>query len=233
MKAIAVIPARGGSKRIPRKNVRGFHGRPLIEWPIEVALRSGLFTAVVVSTDDDEIAEIAVRAGATVPFRRPSHLADDHAPTVPVVKHAVEWWQARQEPLETVCCIYPTAPMLVADDLLAARRRLENDETLDYAISVTDYAFPVHRSVTMGRTGRLQMIWPEHVQTRSQDLPQVWHDAGQFYWGRTGAWLDERPFFTSEAAGVCLPRARVQDIDTEEDWEIAEALAQLYFERRT
>ena len=228
MEAIAVIPARGGSKRIPRKNVRLFNGRPLIQWPIEEAVGSGLFAAVLVSTDDEEIAEIATAAGAVAPFRRPAPLADDHAPTVPVVKHAIEWWCENRAVVDSACCIYPTAPLLVADDLCAARRLIESDLELDYAIGITSYAFPVHRSITLDAESKVRMLWPEHVQTRSQDLPEVWHDAGQFYWGRRLAWINERPFFTSNAAGVRLPRKRVQDIDTQEDWEQAEALAQIH-----
>jgi N-acylneuraminate cytidylyltransferase len=219
---LAVIPARGGSKRIPRKNVRPFCGQPIIGWSIQAALASGCFDRVVVSTDDDEIAEVARRFGAEVPFVRPVHLADDHTGTLPVVRHAIEACGV-DAANGRVCCIYPTAPFVTADDLRRGREILA-ESGADYAFGVTSYPFPIQRAIRLTADGRVEMFHPEHFQTRSQDLEEAWHDAGQFYWGRATAWLEERPLFGHGSAPVKLPRHRVQDIDTPEDWVRAEWL---------
>jgi pseudaminic acid cytidylyltransferase len=218
---IAVIPARGGSKRIPRKNVRSFCGKPIIAWSIEAALASGCFDAVIVSTDDDEIAGVARQCGAAVPFMRPPSLADDLTGTAPVVRHAIEWFVREGDPPDTACCIYATAPFVTAEDLRRGREILSTTGA-DYAFSVTSYAFPIQRAVRITAQGRVEMYQPEHAGTRSQDLEEAYHDAGQFYWGRARAWSEERPLFSAAAAPVLLPRYRVQDIDTLEDWTRAE-----------
>jgi N-acylneuraminate cytidylyltransferase len=220
---IAVIPARGGSQRIPHKNIREFCGQPIIAWPIEAALASGLFEQVVVSTDCPLIAETAVRFGAVVPFLRPASLADHHTPTMPVIRHAIEQLNQAGVHPELVCCIYATAPLLEPGDLLAAHDLLKNDTTLEFAFSVAGFGFPIFRALRI-ENGRTEMFWPEFEQTRSQDLPEAWHDAGQFYFGRTEAFLRRDGFFSARSAPVILPRHRVQDIDTEEDWMRAEAL---------
>lgn len=218
---LAVIPARGGSKRIPRKNIKPFCGKPMIAWSIEAALQSGCFDAVVVSTDDAEIAEVARIHGATVPFMRPAELADDHAGTIPVIRHAIEWHQQHGQEPNQVCCIYATAPFVHAEDLQRGLRVL--DETgCDYAFSVTSYAFPIQRAIRVTPQGRVEMFHPEHFNTRSQDLEEAFHDAGQFYWGQASAWLAGKPIFSRDTAPVILPRHRVQDIDTPEDWVRAE-----------
>lgn len=222
---IAVIPARGGSKRIPRKNVKTFCGKPMIAWPITAALNSGCFDRIIVSTDDDEIAEIAEALGAEAPFRRPVDLADDHTPTVPVIAHAVRW-QQQTSTVDRACCIYATAPMLIAEDLRIGYNALEAANA-DYAFSVTSFAFPIQRALMVDGRSRVSMFQPEHAETRSQDLVEAYHDAGQFYWGRADAWLADRPIFDSQSVAVPLPRKRVQDIDTVEDWERAEALFEL------
>ncbi|RYG39228.1 MAG: pseudaminic acid cytidylyltransferase [Burkholderiales bacterium] len=222
---IAVIPARGGSKRIPRKNVKAFCGRPMIAWSIKAALESGCFDRVIVSTDDDEIAAVAEEHGAEVPFRRPAALSDDYTPIVPVIAHAIRWQQATAT-VERACCIYATAPMLCAEDLRAGRTALDVPNR-DYVFSVTSYPFPIQRALKIDMEGRLAMFQPEHLETRSQDLEDAYHDAGQFYWGRAGAWLAGRPIFDAASATVQLPRKRVQDIDTIEDWERAELLFKL------
>ena len=224
---IAVIPARGGSKRIPRKNIREFAGRPMISWSIAAARESGLFDAIVVSTDDAEIAEVARAHGATVPFERPAALSDDHTGTMPVLAHAIEWHRAQGQAPDTVCCLYATAPFVSAADLqrgLAALAGADGQRDVDYALAVTDYAFPIQRAVRLTAEGRLAMFQPEHFQTRSQDLAPAYHDAGQFCWGRAEAWLAGRPVFSAAARPVMLPRHRVQDIDTLEDWARAEWL---------
>jgi pseudaminic acid cytidylyltransferase len=220
---LAVIPARGGSKRIPRKNIKSFCGKPMIAWPMEAVLQSGCFDHVVVSTDDAEIAEIASRYGASVPFMRPAELSDDHSGTIPVIRHAIEWFQRDGKAPEQVCCIYATAPFVRAEDIQQGLRVLERTGS-EYAFSVTSYAFPIQRALRLTSEGRVAMLYPEHFNTRSQDLEQAYHDAGQFYWGRASAWLAGKPAFSSEAAPIMLPRHRVQDIDTPEDWVRAEWL---------
>jgi N-acylneuraminate cytidylyltransferase len=222
MSAIAVIPARGGSKRIPRKNIRLFAGRPLIHYSIEAARASGLFTSVIVSTDDPEIAEVASQAGAEVPFMRPQGLADDYAGTDAVVIHSLEWLEKQGRLPETVCCIYATAPFLRAEDLKEGFKQLR-EKGCSAAFSVTTFAYCIFRSLRCGPDGRLQMFWPENRLKRSQDFPEAWHDAGQFYWGDVARYRQNQSFFT-DACPVIIPRWRVQDIDTPEDWERAEKL---------
>lgn len=220
---IAIIPARGGSKRIPRKNIKPFGGKPMIAWPIEAALGSGCFEHLVVSTDDDEIARVAQEYGAEVPFTRPADLADDYTATVPVIKHAIiECRKAGIDP-EFVCCIYATAPFLSAADLQSALQRLRESGAA-YAFAVTRFDYPIQRSLRIDDAGHVSMLYPEHYATRSQDLTPAYHDAGQFYWGRTAAWLDELPLFGNQSIAINLPRDRVQDIDTSEDWSRAERM---------
>ncbi|MEQ1534298.1 MAG: pseudaminic acid cytidylyltransferase [Burkholderiaceae bacterium] len=220
---IAVIPARGGSKRIPRKNIKSFCGKPMIAWSIEAALQSGCFDHVVVSTDDDEISEVARQHGAEVPFVRPPELSDDHTSTIPVIHHAVEWFNERGQIPVQVCCIYATAPFVRADDI---RRGLDvlTSAGCDYAFSVTSYPFPIQRAIRITAQGRMEMFSPEYYNTRSQDLEEAYHDAGQFYWGRATAWLTGNVIFDPHSAAVQIPRYRVQDIDTTEDWQMAEYL---------
>lgn len=220
---LAVIPARGGSKRIPRKNIKPFCGKPMIAWSIEAALQSACFDEVIVSTDDQEIADVAMAYGAKAPFTRPARLSDDHTGTIPVVRHAIEWFQQIGRPPAQVCCIYATAPFIQVDDL---RRGLESLRTGDcsYAFSVTSYPFPIQRAIRITDQGRVEMFHPEYFNTRSQDFEEAWHDAGQFYWGMAEAWLEDRVVFAPTSVPILLPRHRVQDIDTPEDWERAEWL---------
>lgn len=220
---LAVIPARGGSKRIPRKNIKTFGGLPMIVWSIKAALQSHCFDRIVVSTDDAEIAQVARAHGADVPFVRPPELSDDHTGTVPVIAHAIDWQNNNGESATEVCCIYATAPFVQAADLQRGLQTLQTTGA-EYAFSVTSYAFPIQRAVRITPDQRLEMFQPEHFGTRSQDLPEAWHDAGQFYWGIAQAWLHGKPLFSHDAAPVQLPRHRVQDIDTPEDWERAEWL---------
>jgi pseudaminic acid cytidylyltransferase len=223
---LAVIPARGGSKRIPRKNIRPFAGKPMIAHPVGCALGSGLFDRVVVSTDDDDIAEVAREYGAEVPFKRPAALSDDHAGTTEVIAHAVQWAvDAGLEPT-SVCCIYATAPFVRAEDLAQGRALLESG-AWQYVFSATRFSFPIFRSIRTRADGGIEMFFPEHFKTRSQDLPEALHDAGQFYWGKASAWLEHRRIFDASSTIVALPPWRVQDIDTEEDWERAELISEL------
>lgn len=220
---LAVIPARGGSKRILRKNIKPFCGKPMIAWSIEAARRSGCFDRIVVSTDDDEIAAIARDLGAEIPFMRPAELSDDHAGTIPVVAHAIRHIQEHDDLPLVVCCIYATAPFVRVRDLQRGGELLGQADC-DYVFSVTTYAFPIQRALRIKENGRVEMFHPEHFDTRSQDLEEAYHDAGQFYWGRAEAWLAERPIFSADAEPLVLPRHRVQDIDTPEDWERAELM---------
>ena len=221
---IAVIPARGGSKRIPRKNIKPFCGKPMISWSIEAALASECFDQIIVSTDDAEIASVAKALGAQTPFTRPAELSSDFATTGAVMKHAVEWLgRATHVALDAVCCIYATAPFVRPSDLRSGLDLLMGANA-DYAFSVTTFEYPIQRALRIGVDDRLQMIRPEHYQTRSQDLEVALHDAGQFYWGSSEAWLHEHPIFSSASVPLVLPRYRVQDIDTEEDWIQAELL---------
>lgn len=223
---IAVIPARGGSKRIPRKNIRDFCGKPIIAWSIEAARASALFDRVLVSTDDAEIAEVAARCGAEIPFIRPAELADDYAGTTEVISHAVQWAIERGWSVDAACCIYATAPLIATGDLSSGLMALESG-TWHYAFSATEYAAPIFRAMQRGAQGGVQMIFPEYFAVRSQDLPVALHDAAQFYWGTAAAWLDRAPIFTERSVPVLIPRSRSRDIDTPEDWALAESLFKL------
>jgi N-acylneuraminate cytidylyltransferase len=220
---VAIIPARGGSKRIPRKNIREFCGQPMIAWSIEAAKASGCFDQVIVSTDDEKIASVARKWGADVPFMRPAALSDDFTGTLPVIHHAVKWMNQNVASVKYACCIYATAPFVSKEDLLQGLQLLK-DTGSSYAFSVTSYAFPIQRAIRITGNGRVAMFNPEHFQTRSQDLEEAWHDAGQFYWGTAEAWCEERPIFSEDSVPVTLPRHRVQDIDTPEDWKRAELM---------
>lgn len=224
MSAIAIIPARGGSKRIPRKNIKPFHGQPMIGHSITAALESGLFERVVVSTDDHEIAEVAQACGAEVPFIRPAALADDHTGTVEVIQHAVAFLREQGEVFAYACCLYATAPFVTAADLARGLELLAARPDKAYAFTVTDYAAPVQRALRLRPDGGVESLHPEFYQARSQDLEPAFHDAGQFYWGRVAAWQEGAPLHASHSLPLRLPRYRVQDIDTPEDWQRAELL---------
>jgi pseudaminic acid cytidylyltransferase len=219
---IAVIPARGGSKRIPRKNVKSFCGVPMIARAIATARGSGLFEHVVVSTDDAGIAEVAREAGAELPFERPPELADDLTPTAPVIAHAVRRCQELGWIVSHACCIYPCVPLLSANDMAQALQ-LALDSGADFAYPVTEYAHPIQRAMRRLPGGQMQFLQPAHELTRTQDLERTYHDAGQFYWGRATAWL-ARKRMHSAGVGYPIPHWRVVDIDTEDDWKRAELI---------
>jgi N-acylneuraminate cytidylyltransferase len=219
--SICIIPARGGSKRIPRKNIRDFRGLPMITWSIQAAKESGCFERIVVSTDDDEIAETAEHYGAEAPFRRSKALADDHTPTVPVIADAID--QLNIDAQTPVCCLYATAPFVTPADLQAGLIRLE-ETGAPFVLSVTTYAFPIQRALRRNSDGEVEMFDPAQMQTRSQDLEEAWHDAGQFYWGRAESWCSNQGILEQGTQSLALPRYRVQDIDTEEDWLRAERM---------
>lgn len=220
---VAVIPARGGSKRIPRKNIRPFAGKPIIAHSIVAARNSNLFDHIIVSTDDHEIAEVAVANGAEVPFLRPEALSNDYAGTTEVIAHATQWMLDQQWLVEAVCCIYATAPFVCAEDLKRGLDALESAPWA-YAFSVTEFAAPIFRSFRLHPDGGLEMFFPDQFFTRSQDLPVALHDAGQFYWGRPNAWLEHKRIFDRHSFPIVIPSWRVVDIDTEEDWRRAELM---------
>jgi len=220
---LAVIPARGGSKRIPRKNIKPFCGKPIIAWSIEAARQSGCFDEVIVSTDDEEIADVARQWGAGVPFMRPAALADDHTGTLPVVAHAIDWYGGNGRVLDHVCCVYPTAPLLMPEFLSTAYKRMVQTGS-QFCFAVANYGHPIQRAMRMSATGHVSLFSAEYALTRSQDLELAFHDAGQFCWGTASAFLEGRSPMVHNSVALVLPRSRVVDIDTVEDWELAEAL---------
>ena len=223
---VAIIPARGGSKRIPRKNIKNFCGKPIIAYSIFAAKKSGLFDRIIVSTDDQEIADIAKHWGADIPFLRPKKLADDHTVTMDVIKHAIDWLHENDTIYEYACCIYPTAPLIRTKDLQQGYEQLRQSDKM-FAFSVTTFPSPIFRALKQTNTNGLAMFWPEHLNTRSQDLPEAYHDVGQFYWGKTEAFLKGLQMFAEHALPIVLPRLLAHDIDTQEDWEQAELIFQL------
>lgn len=222
---VAIIPARGGSKRIPRKNIRPFGGKPIIAWSIEAALASGLFWKVLVSTDDEEIAEVAAAHGAEVPALRPRGLADDHTGLRRVMSHCVQQLAEGGEEMPTqVCFLLATAPFVEVDDLRRGLNLLEQHEA-SFAYSVAKYPYPIQRAIRIREDGRVEMLQPEYRLTRSQDMEERYHDAGQFYWGKAASFLNGEELIASPVSvPVILPYRRVVDIDTEEDWVRAELL---------
>jgi pseudaminic acid cytidylyltransferase len=219
----AVIPARGGSKRIPRKNIRPFAGKPIIAYSIAAARQCGLFDRIVVSTDDDEIAGVARDCGAETPFRRPPELSDDHTGTDPVTAHALTWLADHGEDAEFACCIYATAPFIQADDLRRGYDALVGTGK-SFAFTVTTYDFSIQRAIRVLASGSVEPFFPQWIDARSQDLDAAHHDAGQFYWGRAEAFRSGLAMFAADSVAIALPRHRVQDIDTPEDWTRAELI---------
>ncbi len=218
---VAIIPARGGSKRVPRKNIKNFHGKPIIAYSIEAALKSQCFERIIVSTDDQEIADIAKEYGAEVPFKRPSNVSDDYATTIDVVINAIN--ELHLVDTDIICCLYATAPFVKSSNIVKGLNLLKEDR-LDYVISVTEYSFPIQRALKLDPGGIVKMFQQEYFNTRSQDLEKSYHDAGQFYWGTCDAFLARKPFFSSHAKPVILPMIEVQDIDTPDDWKRAELI---------
>lgn len=219
---VAIIPARGGSKRIPRKNIKSFCGKPMIAWAIEVAKKSEIFDHIIVSSDDSEIIEIAIEWGAETPFLRPEHLADDLTPTVPVIAQAVEACQSMGWSVDNACCIYPSVPFLESNDLIMARDLLYETQA-NFVYPVAEYPHPIQRAMRQRSSGQMEFIDPSSELTRTQDLETTFHDAGQFYWGKATAWLKHKKMH-SDAIGLVIPSWRVVDIDNLDDWKRAELL---------
>lgn len=223
---IAIIPARGGSKRIPRKNINSFCGRPMIAWAIDLAKSSGLFEHVIVSTEDSEIANVSRDWGAEVPFQRPSNLADDFTPTVPVMSHAVRQCMKVGWNAEYYCCIYPCTPLLRAEDLTSAYSYISK-KNVDFAYPVTKFHHPIQRAMRMTKIGEMEFLSPENELERTQDFEDCFHDAGQFYWGKKNAWLENKRMHTG-GLGLELPNWRIVDIDTAADWRRAEIMKKVF-----
>lgn len=220
---LAVIPARGGSKRIPRKNIKEFCGKPLIAYSIEACLKAKIFDLVIVSTDDAEIANVSKKYGAKVPFFRPDNLADDYTVTNEVVKHAISWLRNKGQTVTYACCVYATAPFIRAIDLLAGWEKIEASE-YDFVFTVTSFPFPIQRAVRINKFGLVEALNKKYNLVRSQDLEECYHDAGQFYWGPAESFDKGKEIFSSNSCPVFLKRYLVQDIDTAEDWETAELM---------
>lgn len=223
--AIAIIPARGGSKRIPRKNIKLFSGKPLIAYSIQTAIAANLFDRIIVSTDDTEIAEIALKYGAEVPFIRPRSLADDFSHTSDVIKHTLQWLQTQGELFKFICTLYATAPLLQATYLIEGYQQLTRSSAVN-SFSATTMPFPIQRTFKINTSGRCEMFTPQYYLSRSQDLEVAYQDAGQFYWTKSDQPSDEI-LFGQDSIPILLPRYLVQDIDTEADWLQAELLYQV------
>ena len=223
---VCIIPARGGSKRIPRKNIKEFNGKPLIAYSIEAALKSGCFDRVVVSTDDNEIANTAMSFGAEIPFLRPAKLSNDMIATAPIIKHAIEWLEQTGEQFNSVCCLYATAPFIQAETIALAYEQFKSSKA-EYCFSVTSFASPIQRAFKFTKQNRIEMFYPKYYKRRSQDLEEAYHDAGQFYWGKAEVFKQMKPIYSKFSSPYILPRYLVLDIDTMEDWKHAEFMHQV------
>jgi len=220
---LCVIPARGGSKRIPRKNIKPFLGRPIIDYSIKSAIESNCFDKVIVSTDDDEIAQIAKNSGADVPFLRPKNLADDFTALIDVVSHSIKWFEKENIFYEYTCCLLPTAPLVSSEILQTAFNNLLSYDS-SYCLPINSYPYPVQRALKRNKKGSLEMLFPENQNTRSQDLEEIFHDAGQFYWGKSEAFKDNVPILGEDSVGFAINNLTAYDIDDIEDWHFAEQL---------
>ena len=225
MSLIAIITARGGSKRIPHKNIKNFLGKPIITYSIEAALKSELFSEVMVSTDDLEIAEISKRYGASIPFMRSASASDDNATTTDALIDVFETYTKQGKNFECACCIYPTAPFITSEKLIQAYNKLIEDR-LDVVFPIMKFSYPIWRSLKKDGE-KLIMNWPQHLNSRSQDLPETFHDAGQFYFFRVNTFLEEKKLFGENSGGIEIDETEGQDIDNEMDWRLAELKYQL------
>lgn len=220
---IAIIPARGGSKRIPKKNIKDFLGKPIIAYSIEIAVSCKLFSKVIVSTDDQEIKDVAIKYGAEVPFIRPRKIADDFTGTHEVIGNAVKWLEDNGQKMDYVCCIYPTAPLIHRDDLKKGFEIIKIGKW-NSVMAATNFSYPIFRSFEILQDGGLKMIFPDYYNSRSQDLPEVYHDAGMFYWAKPNTWKEKPKEYFQNKSIVKIPNYRTQDIDTLDDWKKAEII---------
>lgn len=217
---LAIITARGASKRIPRKNIKPFLGQPIIKYSIDAAIKSELFKEVMVSTDDHEIAELSKAYGAKVPFMRSERNSDDHATTRDVLIEVLVEYKKRGFEFDCLCCIYPTAPFVTAEKLQTGLKILI-DSDADALTPVTRFSYPIQRAFKIDE-GRLRYFWPEHENERSQDLISFYHDVGQFYWYKANSFLKRNEMSDYKNVPMLIPEMEMQDLDTEEDWKVAE-----------
>lgn len=228
MGAICLIPARGGSKRIPRKNIKQFRGKPLISWTIETALKSNCFENIIVSTDDNEIADLSISFGAQIPFLRPSQLSDDYSSTMDVMHFMVEYIAKKMPEIKYVCCVYATAPLIIPEDIKNSYNLLRKNKNDQILFGATSYDYPIQRALILDSENNSSMLDKKYLFSRSQDLIETFHDAGQFYWGSIDAWMKTKSIL-EEGKAYIIPRWRVQDIDCEEDWKRAETIHKLIY----
>ena len=220
---VAIIPARGGSKRIPKKNIKNFCGKPIIGLTIDTIKKSKIFDKIIVSTDDNKIALIAKKYKAEVPFKRPSKLSGDKASTHAVIIHAISWLKKNGYKPAEVCCVYPTNPLLLKQDLKNSLKILKTKKW-QYVFSATTFEYSIFRSIKKDKKNKLKMIFPKISNNRSQDIKDAYHDAGQFYWGYSNTWLTKKNIFHKNSKMILIPRWRVQDIDNKYDWKKAEII---------
>lgn len=220
MKSLCIIPARGGSKRIPRKNIKPFMGKPIMAYSIEAALKSKLFDEVMVSTDDEEFAKVAIQYGASVPFLRSAATANDYATTVDVLLEVVETYKNQGKIFDNICCLYSTAPFVTPERLIEAFDKLS--DVFDGCFTIVEYSYPIQRSLRINETGLVKMKYPEYLKSRTQDLEKVYHDAGQFYFIKTAVLENEKTVWCKRTAPLILSELEVQDLDTLTDWQLAE-----------
>lgn len=225
MSKLCIIPARGGSKRIPRKNIKPFMGKPIIAYSIEAALNSGVFDEVMVSTDDEEIAGVARQYGASVPFLRSAETSNDYATTVDVLLEVVNKFKEQGENFDAICCLYSTAPFVTSDRLKEASSQISN--SIDACFTIVQYSYPIQRSLKISEDYCVEMKFPEYLKSRTQDLEKVYHDAGQFYFVKTDVLIAERTVWCKRTAPLILSELEVQDLDTLTDWQLAEMKYQL------
>ena len=225
MSSLCIIPARGGSKRIPRKNIKPFMGNPIIAYSIEAALNSGVFDEVMVSTDDEEIAGVARQYGASVPFLRSAETSNDYATTVDVLLEVVNKYKEQGKDFETICCLYSTAPFVTSERLQEASSQIS--DMIDACFTIVQYSYPIQRSLRINGDNCVEMKFPEHLKSRTQDLEKVYHDAGQFYFVKTDALVNEKTVWCKRTAPLILSELEVQDLDTLTDWQLAEMKYQL------
>lgn len=225
MSSLCIIPARGGSKRIPRKNIKPFMGKPIIAYSIEAAMNSGVFDEVMVSTDDEEIAGVARQYGAAVPFLRSAETSNDYATTVDVLLEVINKYKEQGKDFDTICCLYSTAPFVTSDRLKEASSQI--NDAIDACFTIVQYSYPIQRSLRINEVNCVEMKFPEHLKSRTQDLEKVYHDAGQFYFVKTDALVKENTVWCKRTAPLILSELEVQDLDTLTDWQLAEMKYQL------
>ena len=220
---LCIIPARGGSKRIPKKNIKNFCGKPIILWVIKTAKLSNCFDRIIVSTDDSKIAKLCKNNGIEVPFIRPKEISDDHSDTASVISHSINWFKQNNENPTNVCCLYATAALISSKDIQKGFKIYKNSN-VNFAFTATSYPYPIQRSFKINKNNEIKMFYPKNYRKRSQDFEQAFHDAGQFYWGKAEAWLRNKIIFDSKSIPILIPRYKAQDIDTLEDWKNAELI---------